>query len=170
MLSLFKAIYNVLRFLFCRFFCAGSMDNIDEETFRRLGNEIMGRRNGRYAAQCTEKRRFHAFFGTTPFICALLWAMIEPSRTLPRGYHPKHLLWALMFMKVYASEPVHRRLAGNPDEKTFRKWVWLFVHAIEGLEQSVVSFFLPSLIAFLLLPFIVPSRLSTSCCSTDCLE
>lgn len=118
--------------------------HLSEETFRQLGNEIIGRRRNHnlFPADVTEKRCFHAFFGTSPFICALLWAMIEPSKTLPRGHHPKHLLWALMFMKIYATEPVHRRLAGNPDEKTFRKWTWLLIHAIEGLDQSVVSIYL----------------------------
>lgn len=42
-------------------------------------------------------------------------------------------------MKVYGTEAVHHRLAGCPDEKTFQKWAWLFVHAIARLEGIVVS-------------------------------
>lgn len=50
-------------------------DEVDQEIFRRVGNEICGRRLKDGIAGCTEKCRFHAFFGTTPFICSLLWAM-----------------------------------------------------------------------------------------------
>jgi len=114
-------------------------DEIDQEVFRRIGNEITGRRQREGLAKCTEKRRFHAFFGTTPFICSLLWALIQPRTCMPRGYEPKHLMWALLFLKVYATEPVHRRLAGCPDEKTFRKWAWYFIHGIARLENIVVS-------------------------------
>ena len=50
-----------------------------------------------------------------------------------------HLLWALMFLKMYAKEATTSRLAGGVDEKTYRKWVWLFVSAIADLEGDVVS-------------------------------
>jgi hypothetical protein len=38
-----------------------------------------------------------------------------------------------MFLKVYACERVFQALTGV-DEKTFRKWAWLYVHAIGSLE------------------------------------
>lgn len=49
------------------------------------------------------------------------------------------MLWALMFLKTYAKESVLSGMAGSVDEKTFRKWVWLFVCAIASLESNVVS-------------------------------
>ena len=57
---------------------------------------------------------------------------------------PIHLLWALMFLKIYSTERVSRTIVGssrNPTmEKTMRKWVRLFVRAISFLESEVVSY------------------------------
>jgi len=44
-----------------------------------------------------------------------------------------------MFLKVYATARVHCSLAGGVDEKTFWKWVWIFVHEIANLEAGMVS-------------------------------
>jgi hypothetical protein len=41
---------------------------------------------------------------------------------------PRHLLWALVFLKVYASEDVHCCLVGYVDAKTYRKWAWWVFH------------------------------------------
>ena len=43
----------------------------------------------------------------------------------------------MMFMKIYSQEHIHASLAGV-DEKTFRKWSWIFIDAIAGLEYEVV--------------------------------
>ena len=86
----------------------------------------------------TSRRYFLSYFGTTPWVCSFLWAMLKPFETMPRGVKPCHLLWALMFMKVYATETVHAGIAGC-DEKTFRKWSWLFVKGISQLETCFVS-------------------------------
>jgi hypothetical protein len=44
-----------------------------------------------------------------------------------------------MFMKLYCSETVHCIIAGGEvDEKTFRKWSWIFVDAIAALHFEVV--------------------------------
>ena len=56
------------------------------------------------------------------------------------GARPEHLLWALLFLKLYELEPVNASLA-RCDEKTFRKWSWLFVEAIGDLDYIYVSIF-----------------------------
>jgi hypothetical protein len=111
-------------------------EEVEPEIFLRLGNEMMGRHHK--AAANTESRRFHATFGTSPFICALLWAMLEPCKVMPICVHPKHLLWALMFLKLYVSEHVNCAMAGGVDEKTYRKWTWLFINGIASLAESTV--------------------------------
>jgi hypothetical protein len=83
-------------------------------------------------------------FGTSPEMCARLWRMLDPFASIPKGVHQRHLLWALMFLKLYCAESVLCTLAGGEtgqavDEKTFRKWCWLFVEAISDLQYSVVS-------------------------------
>jgi hypothetical protein len=55
------------------------------------------------------------------------------------GAQPKHLMWALNFLKVYGKEEDSANYAGGVDEQTFRKWTHIFVEAISFLESSVVS-------------------------------
>lgn len=76
-------------------------------------------------------RRFRSFFGTSPIICSSLWGLLAGSR--PAYSQPKHLLWALMFLRLYNTEHIHARLAGV-DEKTFRKWSWAFVREIAKIQ------------------------------------
>ena len=53
----------------------------------------------------TIKRRFRSHFGTTPALCAYLWDRID-KLSLPAGAKWYHLLWALLFLKLYATEEV----------------------------------------------------------------
>jgi hypothetical protein len=91
-------------------------------------------------ASQTTARFFRALFGTTPDMCARLWKMLSPETNADfgNGVHPKHLLWGLMLLKVYGTEPVLASLAGGCDVQTFRKWAWQFVHAIASLSDTVV--------------------------------
>ena len=95
------------------------------------------------ARSLDEQRRFWAFFGASPEVCSLLWDHLSPEETIHRLARPKHLLWALVFLKV---EPVLCTLVGCPDEKTFQKWVFVFVDEISYLECNIVSISLVLLI------------------------
>ncbi len=81
-------------------------DHISPEMFLRAGREI-------YRTDKTIKRthaihcdvaKFRGLFGTVPYICSVLWGMVNPLVTI----HPKtricHLLWALLLMKDYSTE------------------------------------------------------------------
>ena len=97
----------------------------------------------------TFQRRWMSLFGVSPFVCALIWNMLAPTMNTTFGHsvHPRHLLWAFCFMKVYATEKPMRILCGGgverdaPDEKTYRKWVWIFVYSIHNLYDALVSVF-----------------------------
>jgi len=116
-------------------------DTVSVEQVTRLGNDIIRRGKARpeFKSEKVFHRKFLAFFGMTPFICTLLWAMLEPLAKMPTGAEPDHLLWSLLFMKVCGTEGINCALVGNPDEKTFRKWAWIFVEAIADLQHQVVS-------------------------------
>ena len=104
--------------------------------FKQEGSDIMRRGS---KACLTFNRRFRSHFGTTTSICVTIWEKTDPYNAIEYGrVEFKHLLWALMFMKIYTSENILASLAGC-DEKTFRKWVWLFIDAIANLEYEVVS-------------------------------
>jgi hypothetical protein len=78
-----------------------------------------------------DQRRFISLFGIAPELVAHVWTGVdvgvEPTT-------PVHLLWALMFLKIYSNETVHATLAGA-DEKTFRKWSWFWVSKLANLQN-----------------------------------
>ena len=51
-----------------------------------------------------EQHCFWALFRSSPEVCNQLWDFLSPTKTINKLAHPKHLLWALVFLKVYASE------------------------------------------------------------------
>ena len=87
-------------------------------------------RSARGLSPILEKRRFRALLGVSSTVCSKVWILVQGS--LPDSFRPVHLLWALMFLIIYASEHVNRQLTGA-DEKMFRKWVWMAVRAIADL-------------------------------------
>jgi hypothetical protein len=70
-------------------------------------------------------------FGAESEVVADLWMRINPKKTMPRGAKAKHIMWTLYVLKLYNVEEVNiQNIDGNPVEKTFCKWVWLFIGAI----------------------------------------
>ena len=86
-----------------------------------------------------EDKRFHALFGCSCDVAFQVWTELSSRRLLPQGGTMTHLLWTLMFLKVYPSEEAMKRLTGGADNKTTRKWVGLFVQSISDLEPFFVS-------------------------------
>jgi len=92
---------------------------------------------------CNKKihdQRFRAWFGADATHCSLLWQLLleTPSIKLPHNPDPKHLLWSLLFLKQYSTEQTHAAQVGT-DEKTFRKWAWLYTGALAKLAPRLVS-------------------------------
>lgn len=75
-------------------------------------------------------RKFRSFFGCSPEVCEKLWNNL---RDKPGDSSPKHLLWALLFLKCYNIGSVNASLV-NVDEKTFRKWSWCFIELLSQLD------------------------------------
>lgn len=90
-----------------------------------------------------------SLIGTTYNVCSELWNHIDPLNNLAlqelhpkiqiQQAHPKHLFWALLFLKCYCTEPILTRLVGGVDNKTFRKWSWAFVDGISLLKQRIIK-------------------------------
>jgi hypothetical protein len=84
---------------------------IPPEQWLEMGMGIMGRHN--LVTRSTSRWRFRATFGQSPIICSIVWDKIEEARqTMPQGAKPIHLLWAMMFVKLYCCEEVNASLAG----------------------------------------------------------
>ena len=124
--------------------------------FKQKGLEILG-----VSKKCcslkVRDRRFRSGFGTSSMVIAILWQASKDS--INRRYadaRDVHILWAFHFMKCYSTETVHvATLQQVGNEKTFCKWVWIFLKEISYLQEEVVSetktylflvtFFLPHL-------------------------
>jgi hypothetical protein len=112
--------------------------------FEALAWDIQSRASCRVGAATTEEtRHFREFFGTSVLIVEKTWELLKRDSLLPEGGRPKHLLWALYFMKVYPKQSpgcsAVGASAGAVDPKTHRKWVWAFINTIANLVNVVVS-------------------------------
>ena len=76
-------------------------------------------------------RIFRALFGVTSNVCAIIWAKLEVNVTTDKD--PNHLLWGLLFLKVYSTEEVHSSLVGTT-VKTLRKWSIPMVERMSDLN------------------------------------
>ena len=126
--------------------------HLNPRDFELAASDIV-RRDLRKISSTRRDRLFRSFFGCSSKVCALVWRLIDPYRSMIREYttvSPKHYLWCLMFLKIYANENVHSSMAGV-DPKTFRKWCWIFVKKIANLDVELVSLFVP----FILYLFII---------------
>jgi hypothetical protein len=66
---------------------------------RVIMNRNRNRRND--SSEATEMRIFHERFGTRLLVVENLWFLLDELSLHPEGGLPKHLLWALHFMKAY---------------------------------------------------------------------
>ncbi len=57
---------------------------------------------------------FTALFGVSPTVCSIVWKLIGDNH--PHDLQPWHLLRALRFLKVYATEHVNAAIV-SADEK-----------------------------------------------------
>lgn len=103
--------------------------DVTSDTFIKLGNKYTKSSLTRSAAIAL--RRFKAHFGVTPIVCSIIWEHIKNE--LPPGAEAKHLLWTLLFLKTYVDEHNRHSLFGA-DEKTIRKWTWIFIKHLSELN------------------------------------
>ena len=99
--------------------------------------QIWKRNPDKERAFSSEDGDFRAFFGCSVGVFLTIWNMLITTDLLPCNGQLEHLLWALMFMKLYSGQQALCALAGA-DPETFRKWAWQFVEAISMLEHLVV--------------------------------
>jgi hypothetical protein len=84
---------------------------------------------------------FSSHFGTTPHVVAIAWHLIDT----PKGAERKHLLWKLLFLKVYESEDVLHNMVGT-SKNTYRKGTDIILVEVFGLKQKLVSSFVYPLV------------------------
>ena len=102
--------------------------------FRYLAKSMFGR--AKQFRQFCNETKFRALFGVTPEICTNIWD--EIMDTVPPGGKPIHLMWALLFLKVYGTGTVNSELTGVTP-RTFRKWSWAFVRLMAHMKSVSIS-------------------------------
>ena len=87
-------------------------------------------------SKCKDQR-FRSLFGASSGVAAHVWNRVMPS--VNKRTHPKHLLWALVFLKVYSTEEVHCSIVGWPDVQTFRYWSWYYIARVAALKEELIQ-------------------------------
>lgn len=80
--------------------------------------------------------QFRTFYGVGPLQCETIWNMICKQNTTLQ-IKSRHLLFGLLFLKVYSVEEVHSRIC-NVTRKCFRVNAWRAIQSIADLK--VVSY------------------------------
>lgn len=101
---------------------------MSEETFKCEAGKMMSKTK---RVKGNLKRRFNVLFGVSLTTCSQIWGLIYFTE---RYLQPKHLLWALLFLKCYAFEEINC-IISDSDNKTFRKWVWKVIKILSKLKQ-----------------------------------
>jgi DDE superfamily endonuclease len=79
-----------------------------------------------------------SLFGSEPAICLELWIRLRRNDDLPDNAEPKHLMWALYFLRCYDQEHKERAFLGA-DRKTIRKYVRPIVKGLSGLCIDLID-------------------------------
>ena len=103
-----------------------------ESKIERIGADIMNRK---ISTKKVFQRRWRAHFGSSKKVIGIVWTMVDVTQVT----HLNHLLWVLLFLKIYPKENVACSMVGGIDEKTWRKKIWPLIESIAQLEDRVVS-------------------------------
>ena len=109
------------------------MSEVNENDFLAYATSIIRSSN---LSSLQTARKFKMTFGTTAIVCSIIWNLIEIERKLPSRSSPLHLLFALFFLRKYETEEFSTILT-SCTEKTFRKWVHIYVPLIADLELVI---------------------------------
>eukprot|EP00536_Pseudo-nitzschia_multiseries_P014339 jgi/Psemu1/214375/e_gw1.687.2.1 len=111
---------------------------ITEETIERVAREVLRWPERRKWSSRDVVRRFKVCFGASGTIVADVWNRIVDRGPIDSSGEPKHLLWALIHLKVYSTVEIHCSITGWSSAKTFSKWAWYFIERIADLKDDMI--------------------------------
>ena len=126
---------------------ADAAGTVTLEDFNEIGAEIMNRAppsmlgSKKRTSTETFNDRWTSHFNAEPEVILDTWNRLQQTSFCgieDNNEEPKHLLWACLLLKVYATEPVLSGMCGC-DEDAFRLYAWRFVEKISYLEPEVAS-------------------------------
>ena len=89
-----------------------------------------------WESQKEKDKVYKSIVGCTTIIIAAIWNEIKDFVT--KDIYRKHLIWALVYLKVYSTEYIHCHIVGWPDAKTFREKSWHIVECIADLKSKFI--------------------------------
>lgn len=107
-----------------------------ESSMRAVARDTLGINDKTWTAQ-RDDATFRAFLGAPIAVITDIWNRIEAN--LDTGAMPKHLLWMLVFIKVYSTELVHCSIVGWIHPQTYRKWTWYMLEKVAELKHTVIK-------------------------------
>jgi hypothetical protein len=106
-----------------------AIENIAKETLCWLNNSKWD--------SADKDEQFRSLFGAPSVVIAALWELIRSN--VNEDVHENHLLWGLVFLKVYApNKEVHCAIVGFPTRKEFRQKAWHIVEIIADLKEGLI--------------------------------
>lgn len=102
--------------------------------FLSYGREIVS--SGKGLSTKTKHRTFMDFFSVTPLVSDIAWRKM--GAFLPQKSSSYHLLWILLFIKIFANEHAHVAL-NAVDEDNFRLWARRFVSLLRNIRILSIS-------------------------------
>ena len=113
---------------------------MDASSLLKLGMSLFSEAARSDRSYVTQNQCFKVICGVHPTVCAIVWGELKQSMLVEDACKPKHLLWALMFLKTYTTESL-LAVAIGVDEKTLGKWIFIIIYsyAISDLENDWVG-------------------------------
>jgi hypothetical protein len=109
----------------------GAVDAIEQ-----TAKDLLRWPNNRKWDSADKDERFRALFGAPSVVIAEIWERIIPM--VEKKTYRKHLLWGLLFLKIYSTEEAHCAIVGHPTKKEFREKSWHIVEMIAGLKETII--------------------------------
>jgi hypothetical protein len=95
-----------------------------------------------------DRRYCASLFGVRVSLCPVIFQ--RSQLYLIHGLEAKHLLWGMIFMKVYATEDVACAMLTCVTRNTYCKWYWIVIQAIASKISLVVSPFCDAFLRYTL--------------------
>ena len=115
------------------------MVTLNKDHIELVAKEVLRWPANRKWNSADKDRRLRSFFGAPSNVIADLWNRLVNLTRMQQGGQPKHLLWALVFLKNYSTSELLCSIVGWPNTTTYSKWTWYFVRKIAALKDSIIS-------------------------------
>ena len=95
----------------------GDDDDVDDVDWEAEARDIQNRMSPVVGTTNRVAQHFREFFGTRVKAVKIIWDLLLRDSLRPENGRPKHLLWALHFMKAYPKQGPTCATVAHPPER-----------------------------------------------------